>query len=153
MSGLGWRSEWTAWVVDQAKTGVRTAGLEASKARAKASARPGPGPRGRKSRAGQGQGQASTRSTDRVRARAFFARALPAPTKRPLIPTAQRTGVRDPGVSKAPKGPPMHDSACARARARASSSARSAGQGPSIFCHSPAHPTVRGQCGVQAKKI
>ena len=65
---------------------------------------PGPGlgpgsgpcrPRPRPKRQGQGQGQD------------FWPRALPAPTKRPLVPSAQRTGVRDQGSQGAvPGGPP-----------------------------------------------
>ena len=39
-----------------------------------------------------------------------FCQSLPAPTKRPLVPAAQRTGVRDPEFSRGPpRRPPMNN--------------------------------------------
>ena len=91
--------------MDQATTGVRTAGLarrgKASKARAKARARPGAG-------SGQVRARRATApgpySSARARARAGQGPSIlpqpPAPTKRPLVPTAQQGPTQ---------GPPMQD--------------------------------------------
>ena len=93
------QSEWTVRVgVEQA--GVRrgkVTGCRASKASRRATAPPAPAP-------GPDPGQGQGRKAGPV----FWTRALPAPTKRPLVPAAQRTGVRDPEVSRGPlRGPPM----------------------------------------------
>ena len=81
---LGWREG--AMRVGQARPRVRARARPRVRARARARA------------------PARARARARQAKRAFLARALPAPTKRPLVPSAQRTGVRDQGSQGAVPG-------------------------------------------------
>ena len=87
----------------------------------------------------QGQ-EARKRPEAQVRARAFFATALPAP-KRPLIPTTQRTGVRESGVFRA-----------ASNAGRGPRPGSGQGQGQGLLLFGDSRPRKRHECQPTGKE-